>query len=140
MRIWIPVLLVYLTAVIACAHSPGGQAAPTTAPSGSLFDGFMQIYEGPLNHLKSVRRGECPMYPSCSQYARQAVARYGFAKGWIMAMDRLMRCGRDETKRAPKILVNGKWKYYDPVENNADRQEEKKALSSNAVVRLYSKQ
>ena len=130
MRIWIPVLLVYLTAMIACAHSPGGQAALTTAPGDSLFDGFMQIYEGPLNHLKSVRRGECPMYPSCSQYARQAMARYGFARGWVMAMDRLMRCGRDETRRAQKIIVNGKWKYYDPVENNADWSTQGRPLQS----------
>jgi hypothetical protein len=38
----------------------------------------------------------------------------------MMAMDRLMRCGRDETRRARRILINGKWKYYDPVDNNAD--------------------
>ncbi len=120
MRIWIPVIIVYLAVVLACAHSPGGRAAPAKASGGSLFDGLMQVYDGPLNHLRSVRRGACPMYPSCSQYARQAVARYGFVRGWMMAMDRLTRCGRDEIKRAPKVLINGKWKYYDPVENNAD--------------------
>ncbi|WP_407923348.1 membrane protein insertion efficiency factor YidD [Desulfosoma caldarium] len=27
-----------------------------------------------------MRRGECPMYPSCSEYSTQAFARYGFAK------------------------------------------------------------
>ena len=71
-----------------------------------------------MNHLKAVRRGECQMYPSCSEYSRQAIARYGFAKGWVMSMDRLLRCGRDEIRLAPRILVNGKWKYYDPVESN----------------------
>jgi hypothetical protein len=35
-----------------------------------------------------------------------------------MSMDRLMRCGRDETRTAPRILVHGKWKYYDPIESN----------------------
>ena len=38
--------------------------------------------------------------------------------GWIMAMDRLMRCGRDETRLSPKIMIYGKLKYYDPVEKN----------------------
>lgn len=35
-----------------------------------------------------------------------------------MALDRLMRCGRDEMKFAQRIRVNGKWKFYDPVEYN----------------------
>jgi len=35
-----------------------------------------------------------------------------------MAMDRLMRCGRDEARLAPKVLIDGKWKIYDPLENN----------------------
>ena len=120
MRFWVPVVLVYLAAIIACAHSPDSRVASGKSVDGTLFDGIMRIYEGPLNHLRGVRRGECPMFPSCSQYARQAVARYGFVRGWTMAMDRLMRCGRDETRRVPRILINGKWKYYDPVDNNAD--------------------
>ena len=35
-----------------------------------------------------------------------------------MSMDRLMRCGRDEVRLAPKIWVNGEWKIFDPVETN----------------------
>ena len=30
--------------------------------------------------------------------------------------DRLMRCVRDETRLAPRIGVNGKVKYFDPIE------------------------
>jgi hypothetical protein len=59
------------------------------------------------------------MYPSYSECSRQAIARFGFAKGWVMSMDRLMRCGRDETRLALKIVVNGKLKYYDPNEKNS---------------------
>jgi hypothetical protein len=118
MRSLVLVFLVYLTAVMACAHSPYDGAGIARLPNGGLYEGLMQVYEGPLNHLRAVRRGECPMYPSCSQYSRQAVARYGIVRGWMMTMDRLMRCGRDETRRAPRILIDGKWKYYDPVESN----------------------
>jgi hypothetical protein len=102
-------------------HEEGGHHETADAHHEADHDhdeGLMRVYAGPLNHLKAVRRGECPMYPSCSQYSRQAVARHGIVKGWMMTMDRLMRCGRDETRRAPRILINGKWKYYDPVENN----------------------
>jgi len=58
------------------------------------------------------------MHPSCSEYSRRVVEKHGFAIGWMMTLDRLLRCGRDELKTAPKIFVSGQWKYYDPVENN----------------------
>lgn len=77
-----------------------------------------QFYQGPLDHLSAVRQGECPMYPSCSEYSKQALEKYGFFKGAMIAADRLMRCGGDEMKSAPLILVNGKHKYYDPLEKN----------------------
>ncbi len=84
----------------------------------SLFADTLQIYRGPLNHLDAVRRGVCPMHPSCSEYGRQAVRNHGFVIGWAMAMDRLLRCGRDELKLAQKIWVAGQWKFYDPVSFN----------------------
>jgi putative component of membrane protein insertase Oxa1/YidC/SpoIIIJ protein YidD len=110
-------LLFCALALFACAHTAQHQAEPNTN-DGSFYEGIIRFYRGPLNHLQAVRSGECPMYPSCSEYSRQAVARFGFAKGWVMSMDRLMRCGRDETRTAPRILVHGKRKYYDPIESN----------------------
>ena len=79
---------------------------------------MIDFYQGPLNHCSAVRYGECPMYPSCSEYCKQAFEKYGFFVGAMIASDRLMRCGRDELKSAPLIFVNGKWKYYDPLERN----------------------
>ncbi len=34
----------------------------------------------------------CRFYPTCSQYAYQAISRYGAAKGSILAFKRLLRC------------------------------------------------
>ncbi len=96
----------------ACAHHS------VTQPDPSPYEDFLGVYSGPLNHLAPVRRGVCPMYPSCSQYSRQAVERHGFVLGWAMAMDRLLRCSRDELRRAPKIIVGGEWKFYDPLSAN----------------------
>jgi hypothetical protein len=55
------------------------------------------------------------MHPSCSEYSRQAVAAYGAVIGWTMTMDRLLRCGRNELETAPRVFVDGQWKYYDPL-------------------------
>ncbi len=38
--------------------------------------------------------------------------------GWIMTSDRLMRCGRDETRLSPGVFSNGKLKTADPVSRN----------------------
>lgn len=34
----------------------------------------------------------CRFYPSCSEYARQAIEKYGLMKGGWQALKRLMRC------------------------------------------------
>ena len=70
---------------------------------------------------KTISRADgrrCMMYPSCSHYSAQAFEKHGFVKGWIMTRDRLLRCGRDEVMRAPKIYVHGEWKFYDPLSSN----------------------
>jgi putative component of membrane protein insertase Oxa1/YidC/SpoIIIJ protein YidD len=98
------------------------QACTRLTPSQNNFSGTphfpLRWYQGPLNHLAAVRRGQCPMHPSCSEYSSQAIARHGLVLGWMMTTDRLMRCGRDEMKFAQRVLANGNWKFYDPVEYN----------------------
>ncbi len=108
-------MLIYL--VSACATTGSTQEDPQNRnkPRGSFL---LRFYRGPLNHLSAVRVGQCPMYPSDSAYGLQAIKKHGPIVGWAMAFDRLLRCGRDETRLAPRVIVNGKWKSYDPVENN----------------------
>jgi hypothetical protein len=42
--------------------------------------------------VSPVRYGKCRFYPTCSQYAVQAVERYGAAKGMFMAGKRILKC------------------------------------------------
>ncbi len=95
-----------------------GCATPRTDPPAGFLPALLAIYRGPLNHLYAIRGGQCPMYPSCSQYSRQAIARHGPLVGLVMTTDRLLRCGRDETHLSPRILIDGQYKTYDPVEAN----------------------
>ncbi len=69
-------------------------------------------------YISGADGSRCPMMPSCSEYAAQAVRKHGLIMGWIMACDRLVRCGRDETQISEKIIVNGRQYTYDPVSAN----------------------
>lgn len=93
---------------------------PAREDPGSAAGAFIHIYQGPLNHLSAVKDGGCPMHPSCSSYGLEAFARHGPLMGWVMICDRLMRCGRDECALSPEIIVDGRWKTFDPLENNID--------------------
>ena len=35
-----------------------------------------------------------------------------------MTVDRLIHEGKEETEVSPMVYAHGKWKIYDPVENN----------------------
>lgn len=69
-------------------------------------------------HVSPIDGDRCSMYPSCSQYSQDVVCKHGLMMGWIMACDRLLRCGRDEVSAAPRIMTDNGWRCYDPVENN----------------------
>jgi putative membrane protein insertion efficiency factor len=42
--------------------------------------------------LSPILPPACRFYPSCSQYAMEAVQRYGVLRGLPMALGRLLRC------------------------------------------------
>jgi putative component of membrane protein insertase Oxa1/YidC/SpoIIIJ protein YidD len=100
----------------ACGHL--GQKNGDPRESASHPSLILQIYQGPLNHLAAVRGGDCPMYPSCSDFCGQAIEKHGAMIGWMMAIDRLLRCGRDELDSAARVVDGAQVKAYDPVENN----------------------
>ena len=35
---------------------------------------------------------KCRFYPTCSNYAIEALEKYGFFKGWFLAIKRIIRC------------------------------------------------
>lgn len=51
--------------------------------------GLIVVYQRLLSPLKPRC---CRFYPSCSEYARQAIIRYGPLRGLGMAARRVLRC------------------------------------------------
>ncbi len=70
------------------------------------------------NHISAVDGDRCPMYPTCSAYAANAMEKHGVIIGWVMALDRLVRCGRDEATISNNYIIDGQTRVYDPVEAN----------------------
>ena len=49
---------------------------------------LIRIYQkipGPFHSM-------CRFQPTCSEYAITAISRYGFFKGWYLAIKRILRC------------------------------------------------
>ncbi len=82
------------------------------ANAGAVLVRFYQKYISPIDG------SDCPMYPSCTRYSVESFKKHGFLLGWIMTVDRLYRCGRDELKRSPTVATAGGRKCFDPVYNN----------------------
>jgi putative component of membrane protein insertase Oxa1/YidC/SpoIIIJ protein YidD len=108
------IILLILHAGIATADSihVDQQKEPATEDA---FSGSVRFFQKFLSAADGER---CPMTPSCSAYALNATRKNGILMGWIMACDRLLRCGGDELKRCtPKKTKSGAL-CTDPVENN----------------------
>lgn len=55
-----------------------------------IFIKMIQFYRRRLSPLK--KRPSCIYTPTCSQYAIEAIEKYGAAKGTRLAVWRIMRC------------------------------------------------
>lgn len=42
--------------------------------------------------IRPLLGANCRFYPSCSEYAREAIVRHGSARGVVLAVRRLSRC------------------------------------------------
>ncbi len=55
-----------------------------------LFLWLIRFYRKHLSHLK--RQPTCRFIPTCSQYALEAIEKYGAIKGGLLALWRIIRC------------------------------------------------
>lgn len=92
-------------------------AEPVWSQDGPLSgkNRFIQFFQ---DHLSGGDGDRCPMTPSCSAYAARAIEKHGLAIGWVMAWDRILRCGHSEVDLAPRSWINGRSFSHDPVSAN----------------------
>lgn len=51
---------------------------------------LIRIYQKFISPLKGV--SSCRFYPTCSQYAIDAITKYGIVKGSFMSVKRIIKC------------------------------------------------
>lgn len=43
-------------------------------------------------YISIWKKGKCVFYPTCSEYTKQAIIKYGFFKGIYLGFLRILRC------------------------------------------------
>lgn len=73
---------------------------------------YLNFYQKWLSPVKGGNK--CPMYPSCSQYAKIAFQKLPWFQAYCKSCERILRCG-NELYLYPTIQINGSPRWYDPI-------------------------
>lgn len=53
---------------------------------------FIKIYKAVISPIFEYLGVKCKYYPTCSEYTKQAIEKYGALKGIFLGMKRILRC------------------------------------------------
>lgn len=56
----------------------------------NIYQKSLSFHHGPMKHL--YPNGFCRFYPSCSEYGKEAILKYGLVLGGLKSIWRIMRC------------------------------------------------
>jgi putative membrane protein insertion efficiency factor len=71
------------------AKNPGHERPGSLGARAWALLAFVRVYQ---MFLSPFLGGACKFYPSCSNYAAEAIRRHGAGRGFVLAMKRLGRC------------------------------------------------
>ena len=53
---------------------------------------FINFYQKHISKILENRNVRCKFYPTCSEYTKQAIEKYGVVRGILKGFFRLLRC------------------------------------------------
>ena len=53
---------------------------------------FIKLYKRFISPLFEALGVKCKYYPTCSEYAKQAIEKYGVVKGSFLSLKRIIKC------------------------------------------------
>jgi putative component of membrane protein insertase Oxa1/YidC/SpoIIIJ protein YidD len=88
----------------------------TSHPIKRGMGGMLRFFQDVLSPLDGPK---CHHYPTCSQFAREAISLYGPGWGVILTANRLTReyPGQVDSGHYPRVYA-GIWRSYDPPEHH----------------------
>ena len=57
-----------------------------------LKNAFIRAIEFYQKHISGLFGGKCRFYPTCSEYTKQAIDKYGIIKGIFKGLKRILKC------------------------------------------------
>lgn len=84
-------------------------------PSNSPLQLAVKLFQ---QYISPVDGPRCPMYPTCSSYAQQALHKHGPLLGALQTVDRLYREGDAVHEHRQPINKWGYVRFNDPLQNN----------------------
>lgn len=58
----------------------------------NLLIKLIKIYQKHISKWLKSKNINCKFYPTCSEYTKQAIKKYGAGKGLILGIFRILRC------------------------------------------------
>ncbi len=58
----------------------------------NIFVFLITLYQKHISSWLQTKNIHCKFYPSCSEYTKQAIIKYGVVKGCLLGISRIMRC------------------------------------------------
>lgn len=57
-----------------------------------IFIEFINFYQKHISAWLDSKNIKCKFYPTCSEYTKQAIQKYGPVKGSVLGIKRIIRC------------------------------------------------
>jgi len=117
------------------AHWPGTRASASVGVRMALF--ALRCYKA---YLSALFAGTCRFEPTCSQYAYEAIERFGILRGVWLGAKRLARChpfsGKFGYDPVPEALTEN---FYDGAqqEMKPNHAAAKQAIDRSAVIKGF---
>jgi len=97
-------------------RTPAAEEAPVggTNPAALALSWAVRAYQQTVSRVDGDR---CPSYPTCSQYAVEALWEHGPLVGPVLTAGRLIS-EADAAAFAPRIHIGGQWRIYSPLSDD----------------------
>jgi putative membrane protein insertion efficiency factor len=92
-----------------------GRELRETRPEVAAASAALRLFQRLISPVDGPR---CRLYPTCSEFARQAVQRYGLLAGVALTCGRLIRDNASAPAYYRRAVAGGRLVLYDPPEDH----------------------